>query len=58
MILATAPDGNAMGGPIDGLAVGGRLVIVGASADPVCGELLILSEGGTVAETCELVGVG
>jgi D-arabinose 1-dehydrogenase-like Zn-dependent alcohol dehydrogenase len=34
VILATAPDGKAMGGLIDGLAVDGRLVIVGASADP------------------------
>jgi D-arabinose 1-dehydrogenase-like Zn-dependent alcohol dehydrogenase len=34
VILATAPDGKAMGGLIDGLAVDGRLVIVGASSDP------------------------
>jgi D-arabinose 1-dehydrogenase-like Zn-dependent alcohol dehydrogenase len=34
VILATAPDGKSMGGLIDGLAVGGRLVIVGASAEP------------------------
>jgi D-arabinose 1-dehydrogenase-like Zn-dependent alcohol dehydrogenase len=34
VILATAPDGKAMGGLIDGLGVGGRLVVVGASADP------------------------
>jgi D-arabinose 1-dehydrogenase-like Zn-dependent alcohol dehydrogenase len=34
VILATAPDGKAMGGLIDGLGVGGRLVIVGASMDP------------------------
>ncbi|HME73823.1 MAG TPA: alcohol dehydrogenase [Myxococcota bacterium] len=34
VILATAPDGKAMGSLIDGLGVGGRLVIVGASADP------------------------
>jgi len=34
VILATAPDGKAMGGLIDGLAVGGKLVIVGASAEP------------------------
>jgi D-arabinose 1-dehydrogenase-like Zn-dependent alcohol dehydrogenase len=34
VILATAPDGKAMGGLIDGLGVGGRLVIVGASPDP------------------------
>jgi D-arabinose 1-dehydrogenase-like Zn-dependent alcohol dehydrogenase len=34
VILATAPDGKAMGGLIDGLGVNGRLVIVGASADP------------------------
>jgi len=34
VILATAPDGKAMGGLIDGLGVDGRLVIVGASTDP------------------------
>jgi D-arabinose 1-dehydrogenase-like Zn-dependent alcohol dehydrogenase len=34
VILATAPDGRAMGSLIDGLGVDGRLVIVGASADP------------------------
>jgi D-arabinose 1-dehydrogenase-like Zn-dependent alcohol dehydrogenase len=34
VILATAPDGKAMGSLVDGLGVGGRLVIVGASADP------------------------
>jgi len=33
-ILATAPDGKAMGSLIDGLGAGGKLVIVGASADP------------------------
>ena len=33
-ILATAPDGKAMGSLIDGLGVDGRLIIVGASADP------------------------
>jgi D-arabinose 1-dehydrogenase-like Zn-dependent alcohol dehydrogenase len=34
VILATAPDGKAMGGLIDGLGVNGSLVIVGASAEP------------------------
>jgi D-arabinose 1-dehydrogenase-like Zn-dependent alcohol dehydrogenase len=34
VILATAPDGKAMGSLIDGLGAGGKLVIVGASADP------------------------
>jgi D-arabinose 1-dehydrogenase-like Zn-dependent alcohol dehydrogenase len=34
VILATAPDGKAMGSLIDGLGVDGKLVIVGASADP------------------------
>lgn len=34
VILATAPDGKAIGSLIDGLAVGGRLVIIGASARP------------------------
>ena len=34
VILATAPDGKAMGELIDGLAVGGRLVIVGAAVEP------------------------
>jgi D-arabinose 1-dehydrogenase-like Zn-dependent alcohol dehydrogenase len=34
VILATAPDGKAMGSLIDGLGVDGRLVLVGASVDP------------------------
>jgi D-arabinose 1-dehydrogenase-like Zn-dependent alcohol dehydrogenase len=34
VILATAPDGKAMGMLIDGLRTDGRLVIVGASSDP------------------------
>ncbi len=34
MILATAPDGKAMGSLIDGLRVGGNLLIVGASFEP------------------------
>ncbi len=33
-ILATAPDAKAMGTLVDGLGVNGKLVIVGASADP------------------------
>lgn len=33
VILATAPDGKAMGSLIDGLGAGGKLVIVGASPD-------------------------
>ena len=34
MILATAPDSKAIGILVDGLAVDGKLVIVGASAEP------------------------
>jgi D-arabinose 1-dehydrogenase-like Zn-dependent alcohol dehydrogenase len=34
VILATVPDGKAMGSLIDGLGAGGKLVIVGASPDP------------------------
>ena len=34
VILATAPDGKAMGSLIDGLGVDGKLVIVGASFEP------------------------
>jgi D-arabinose 1-dehydrogenase-like Zn-dependent alcohol dehydrogenase len=34
VILATAPDGKAMGSLIDGLGVDGKLVIVGASTEP------------------------
>ena len=34
VILATAPDGKAMGSLVDGLGVDGRLVLVGASAEP------------------------
>jgi D-arabinose 1-dehydrogenase-like Zn-dependent alcohol dehydrogenase len=35
VILATAPDSKAMSGLIDGLGVGGKLLVVGASADPI-----------------------
>jgi D-arabinose 1-dehydrogenase-like Zn-dependent alcohol dehydrogenase len=34
VILATAPDGKAMGSLIDGLGVDGKLIIVGVSAEP------------------------
>jgi D-arabinose 1-dehydrogenase-like Zn-dependent alcohol dehydrogenase len=34
VILATAPDGKAMGSLIDGLGVDGKLVMVGASTEP------------------------
>jgi len=34
VILATASDGKSMGGLVDGLKIGGTLVIVGASPDP------------------------
>jgi D-arabinose 1-dehydrogenase-like Zn-dependent alcohol dehydrogenase len=34
VILATAPDGKAMGGLIDGLGADGKLLIVGVSAEP------------------------
>lgn len=35
VILATVPDGKAMSPLIDGLAVGGQLLVVGASTDPI-----------------------
>ena len=35
VILATAPDSKAMSELIDGLGVGGQLLVVGASADPI-----------------------
>lgn len=35
VILATAPDSKAMSALIDGLGVGGELLVVGASADPI-----------------------
>jgi len=35
VILATVPDSKAMSALIDGLGVGGRLLVVGASADPL-----------------------
>ena len=35
VILATAPNSKAMADLIDGLGVGGKLVVVGASADPI-----------------------
>ena len=34
VILATAPDGKAMGSLVDGLGVDGKLVLVGASSEP------------------------
>ncbi len=34
VILVTAPDSKAIGALVDGLGVRGRMVIVGASADP------------------------
>jgi len=34
VILATAPDGKSFGSLVDGLGLNGKLVIVGASADP------------------------
>jgi len=35
VILATAPNSKAMSDLIDGLGIGGKLVAVGASADPI-----------------------
>ncbi len=35
VILATAPDSKAMSALIDGLGVGGKLIAVGAAADPI-----------------------
>ena len=35
VILGTAPSGKAMSDLIDGLGVGGQLIVVGASADPI-----------------------
>ena len=35
VILTTAPDPKAIGSLVDGLAVGGKLIIVGASAEPI-----------------------
>ena len=35
VILATAPNSKAMSELIDGLGVGGKLLVVGASADPI-----------------------
>jgi D-arabinose 1-dehydrogenase-like Zn-dependent alcohol dehydrogenase len=35
VILATAPNSKAMAALIDGLGVGGKLLVVGASADPI-----------------------
>jgi D-arabinose 1-dehydrogenase-like Zn-dependent alcohol dehydrogenase len=34
-ILATAPSGKAMSGLIDGLGVNGKLMVIGASAEPI-----------------------
>jgi D-arabinose 1-dehydrogenase-like Zn-dependent alcohol dehydrogenase len=35
VILATAPDAKSMSALIDGLGVGGKLIVVGASTDPI-----------------------
>lgn len=35
VILATAPSGKAMSDMVDGLGVGGKLVVLGAGADPI-----------------------
>jgi D-arabinose 1-dehydrogenase-like Zn-dependent alcohol dehydrogenase len=35
VILATAPDSKAMSALIDGLGVGGKMIVVGASPDPI-----------------------
>jgi D-arabinose 1-dehydrogenase-like Zn-dependent alcohol dehydrogenase len=35
VILATAPDAKSMSAMIDGLAVGGKMLVVGASTDPI-----------------------
>jgi len=35
VILATAPNSKAMSDLVDGLGVGGKLIVVGASADPI-----------------------
>ena len=50
VILATAPDGKAMGGLVDGLGVGGRLIVVGASTEPfaVNSVQLLLTRRGIV----------
>ena len=35
VILSTAPSGKAMSGMVDGLGVLGKLVVIGASTDPI-----------------------
>jgi D-arabinose 1-dehydrogenase-like Zn-dependent alcohol dehydrogenase len=35
VILATAPDAKSMSALIDGLGIGGKMVVVGASTDPI-----------------------
>ena len=35
VILATAPSSKAMAKPIDGLAPNGKLIVVGATSDPI-----------------------
>ena len=48
VILATAPDSKAIGSLVDGLAVDGKLVIVGASPDPFAVSSLQLIGGAQV----------
>jgi hypothetical protein len=45
-ILATAPDGSAMGSLIAGPAVRGKLIVVGVSGDPIAVSTLPLVFGG------------
>jgi propanol-preferring alcohol dehydrogenase len=46
-IIATASSGASMSGLVDGLAPGGRLIVVGAAADPISVDTLSLVFGTT-----------
>jgi D-arabinose 1-dehydrogenase-like Zn-dependent alcohol dehydrogenase len=45
VILATAPDSKAMSGLVDGLSNNGKLVVVGAGADPITATPIQLIRG-------------
>src|ERR1039458_9128959 len=54
VILATAPDSKAMSGLVDGLSNNGKLVVVGAGADPITATPIQLIRGsrGASSSTC------
>ena len=49
VVLTTAPSGKAMSAMVDGLAVRGRMIVVGAAADPIeVSPIQLLSQGRSI----------